>query len=870
MDTTGWITEDERRVLLDEQDLLERVADLATVPGRIDRSALDVALRTPRVHRAGRGPAPPCARAAPPSALRGLTSPPGAVPVAASSRRGPRPRGRWSEARPRRRLPPWQTPPRRELAPLRSCRAAVATVQDRGRDPALAPGGRGGPARGRRRRLGPRAPRRQRPPPARPHLLRPRRPRPRRQPARVGGRRARRAGRPRARRRAPWPRSTGATAEQAGRRPAPGPGQARRPAGRGPAGRLRGRLRPARRRRGGRGRRAPPGGPWPPGATDAGRAVRRRRPGQGPAAGDPGPRPAHPGPACSPPAVGRRRAARPVRRHLAQDHLGRAGPRRRRSSPSGSRPTTAWPPARSASSCRSRCRRRCSAPTGPRPWPPACRPGAGRVEGLHYGTYDFSAALGVGPLDQALDHPLADHAKAVMQLAAAQTGVRVSDGSTNVLPVGTGRAGPGRARPARPAGRPGRRPGRCGRAGTCTPASSSPGTRRRSSPCAPSSTPARPGCGPTPRAPRTPRAPQVLDEPATAQALAAAVLRGVDCGAVDLDEARRRAPAARRSSCSATPAGPRPCPPGRARREPRRRRGRGLGRGGRPARRGRPAGRLGADVPDPYDGRPLDLLLRARRAVVQGTEGRPVADGVVVGVRDGRVVLLEGYDAEDLPEAPRARRARRGRGAPARAGRQPRPRQRARPHPLGGLPHRHPGRGRGRHDDRSSTCRSTACRRPPRSSALRTKQDAARGDVVRRRRVLGRGGPGEPRRPRPACTRPGCSGSRRSSSHSGVPEFGHLDEHPAARGGRARSPRWARCSSSTPRTPTSWPPPPPPTGRVVRGLPGQPARRGRGPRGRAAAAARRTPPAPGSTSSTCPARRRCRCSPQARAAGHAG
>ena len=63
--------------------------------------------------------------------------------------------------------------------------------------------------------------------------------------------------------------------------------------------------------------------------------------------------------------------------------------------------------------------------------------GAGRVEGLHYGTYDYSAALGVGPLDQALDHPLADHAKAVMQLAAAQTGVRVSDGSTNVLPVGT-------------------------------------------------------------------------------------------------------------------------------------------------------------------------------------------------------------------------------------------------------------------------------------------------------------------------------------------------------------------------------------------------------------------------------------------------
>jgi citrate lyase beta subunit len=62
--------------------------------------------------------------------------------------------------------------------------------------------------------------------------------------------------------------------------------------------------------------------------------------------------------------------------------------------------------------------------------------GQGRVSGLHFGTYDYSAALGVAAQYQALDHPVADHAKAVMQVAAAQTGVRVSDGSTNVLPVG--------------------------------------------------------------------------------------------------------------------------------------------------------------------------------------------------------------------------------------------------------------------------------------------------------------------------------------------------------------------------------------------------------------------------------------------------
>ncbi|MFF8386591.1 DUF6986 family protein [Streptomyces kanasensis] len=61
----------------------------------------------------------------------------------------------------------------------------------------------------------------------------------------------------------------------------------------------------------------------------------------------------------------------------------------------------------------------------------------GRATGLHYGTFDYSACLGVSAAHQASDHPAADHAKAVMQVAAAGTGVRVSDGSTNVLPVGS-------------------------------------------------------------------------------------------------------------------------------------------------------------------------------------------------------------------------------------------------------------------------------------------------------------------------------------------------------------------------------------------------------------------------------------------------
>lgn len=62
--------------------------------------------------------------------------------------------------------------------------------------------------------------------------------------------------------------------------------------------------------------------------------------------------------------------------------------------------------------------------------------GAGRVTGLHYGTYDYSASLGVAAAYQSMEHPVADHAKDVMQVAAAGTGVFVSDGSTNVLPVG--------------------------------------------------------------------------------------------------------------------------------------------------------------------------------------------------------------------------------------------------------------------------------------------------------------------------------------------------------------------------------------------------------------------------------------------------
>jgi citrate lyase beta subunit len=64
------------------------------------------------------------------------------------------------------------------------------------------------------------------------------------------------------------------------------------------------------------------------------------------------------------------------------------------------------------------------------------RAAGGRCTGLHYGTYDYSAFCGIAAEYQSMAHPAADHAKLVMQAAAAGTGVRLSDGSTNVLPLG--------------------------------------------------------------------------------------------------------------------------------------------------------------------------------------------------------------------------------------------------------------------------------------------------------------------------------------------------------------------------------------------------------------------------------------------------
>lgn len=59
----------------------------------------------------------------------------------------------------------------------------------------------------------------------------------------------------------------------------------------------------------------------------------------------------------------------------------------------------------------------------------------GRLAAASLGTYDYTAALGITAAHQRQRHPACEHARLVMQLALAGTGVRVSDGSTAILPV---------------------------------------------------------------------------------------------------------------------------------------------------------------------------------------------------------------------------------------------------------------------------------------------------------------------------------------------------------------------------------------------------------------------------------------------------
>lgn len=68
------------------------------------------------------------------------------------------------------------------------------------------------------------------------------------------------------------------------------------------------------------------------------------------------------------------------------------------------------------------------------------RAARGRCEAAHFGTYDYTAACDVTATHQSMTHPAASFARHVMQVALAGTGVRISDGATNVMPVPIHRA----------------------------------------------------------------------------------------------------------------------------------------------------------------------------------------------------------------------------------------------------------------------------------------------------------------------------------------------------------------------------------------------------------------------------------------------
>jgi hypothetical protein len=61
--------------------------------------------------------------------------------------------------------------------------------------------------------------------------------------------------------------------------------------------------------------------------------------------------------------------------------------------------------------------------------------GGGRVRSAHLGVYDYTALCGITASWQHLRHPACDFARHVMQVALAQTGVTLVDGSSNLLPI---------------------------------------------------------------------------------------------------------------------------------------------------------------------------------------------------------------------------------------------------------------------------------------------------------------------------------------------------------------------------------------------------------------------------------------------------
>jgi hypothetical protein len=71
--------------------------------------------------------------------------------------------------------------------------------------------------------------------------------------------------------------------------------------------------------------------------------------------------------------------------------------------------------------------------------------GEGRCGSIHFGVYDYTASCGITAAYQAMRHPACDFARQVMLVSMAGTGIHLSDGATNILPVGPHRASEGKS-----------------------------------------------------------------------------------------------------------------------------------------------------------------------------------------------------------------------------------------------------------------------------------------------------------------------------------------------------------------------------------------------------------------------------------------
>lgn len=64
----------------------------------------------------------------------------------------------------------------------------------------------------------------------------------------------------------------------------------------------------------------------------------------------------------------------------------------------------------------------------------------GRCAAAHFGTYDYTASCQITAAHQHMTHPACDFARHTMQVALGGTGVWLSDGATNIMPVPAHRA----------------------------------------------------------------------------------------------------------------------------------------------------------------------------------------------------------------------------------------------------------------------------------------------------------------------------------------------------------------------------------------------------------------------------------------------